>query len=164
MSIHSTIKSQRQRLGMTEQQLADRVGVTRAAVQQWEREGGTAPKRSKQTAVADALGISVLDLMGIEAATQSPEKSQGDSSAPAASRLLDKLNALDIYDLSKEALLLAKHFDMLKNDKDRSVVYIDSLNLIMKTLSDSLTPEAAPPDSESNPLLYRSVPVEKQPV
>ena len=163
MSIHSTIKSQRQRLGMTEQQLADKVGVTRAAVQQWEREGGTAPKRSKQTAVADALGISVSDLMGIEAGTQSPEKSQGDSSAPAASRLLDKLSALDIYDLSKEALLLAKHFDMLKNDTDRNVVYIDSLNLIMKTLSDRIMKDTLPSDGESSPQQYPSAPVEKLP-
>lgn len=68
MSVHSTIKSNRLKLGLTEQQLADRVGVTRAAVQQWEREGGTAPKRSKQVAVAEALGITVAELMCIEVA------------------------------------------------------------------------------------------------
>ena len=55
MSIHATIRSNRLRLGMTEQQLADRAGVTRAAVQQWEREGGTVPRRSKQQDVANAL-------------------------------------------------------------------------------------------------------------
>lgn len=68
MSVHSTIRSNRLRLGLTEQQLANRVGVTRAAVQQWEREGGTAPKRAKQAAVAQALGITVAELMCIEVA------------------------------------------------------------------------------------------------
>lgn len=64
MSIHAIIRSHRLRLGMTEQQLADRVGVTRAAVQQWEREGGTAPRRTKQADVAAALGISLSELLG----------------------------------------------------------------------------------------------------
>ena len=64
MSIHATIRSHRLRLGMTEQQLADLVGVTRAAVQQWEREGGTAPRRSKQDDVAAALGITLAELIG----------------------------------------------------------------------------------------------------
>ena len=64
MSIHATIRSNRLRLGMTEQQLADQVGVTRAAVQQWEREGGTAPRRSKQQDVANALEISLAELLG----------------------------------------------------------------------------------------------------
>jgi transcriptional regulator with XRE-family HTH domain len=36
---------------MTAQQFADAVGVTRAAVQQWEKEGGTAPSRKHQPAV-----------------------------------------------------------------------------------------------------------------
>ena len=64
MSIHSRSKSHRTRLGMTEQQLADSVGVTRAAVQQWEREGGTAPRRSHQAAVAKTLQISLAELLG----------------------------------------------------------------------------------------------------
>lgn len=36
---------------MTTQQFADAVGVTRAAVQQWEKEDGTAPSRKHQPAV-----------------------------------------------------------------------------------------------------------------
>ncbi|MBY0455240.1 MAG: helix-turn-helix domain-containing protein [Burkholderiaceae bacterium] len=63
MSVHSRIRNARLRLGLTEQQLADRSGVTRAAVQQWEREGGTAPRRSKQELVAKALGLTVAELM-----------------------------------------------------------------------------------------------------
>ena len=72
MSIHAISRSHRLRLGMTEQQLADRVGVTRAAVQQWEREGGTAPRRTKQADVAAALGISLSELLGAETGAMLP--------------------------------------------------------------------------------------------
>lgn len=48
---------------MSEQQLADAVGVSRGAVQQWEKPGGTAPKRSNQPLVAKVLGLSVAELV-----------------------------------------------------------------------------------------------------
>jgi SOS-response transcriptional repressor LexA len=48
---------------MTEQQFADAAGVSRGAVQQWERPGGTAPKRRNQPVVARLLGISVAELV-----------------------------------------------------------------------------------------------------
>ena len=49
---------------MSEQQFADAIGVSRGAVQQWERPGGTAPKRSNQQQVAKILGLSVAELVG----------------------------------------------------------------------------------------------------
>ncbi len=48
---------------MSEQQFADAIGVSRGAVQQWERPGGTAPRRSNQQRVATVLGISVVELL-----------------------------------------------------------------------------------------------------
>ena len=48
---------------MSEQAFADALGVTRSAVQQWEREGGTAPNRKKQPQVAALLGLTVAQLM-----------------------------------------------------------------------------------------------------
>jgi len=63
MTTHRLIREGRQRLDMTEQQFADALGVSRGAVQQWERSGGTAPKRSNQPAVAKLLGISVAELV-----------------------------------------------------------------------------------------------------
>lgn len=63
MAIHRLIRQGRLRLGMTEQQFADAAGVSRGAVQQWERPGGTAPKRSNQAQVAKLLGISVAELV-----------------------------------------------------------------------------------------------------
>lgn len=70
MSTAKLIREGRVRLGLTEQQFADAVGVSRGAVQQWER-GTTAPKRNNQAAVARKLGISVPQLMGIDDAPPS---------------------------------------------------------------------------------------------
>src|SRR3954469_21267290 len=63
MTIHRLIREGRRRLGMSEQLFADAVGVSRGAVQQWEKPGGTAPKRSNQPRVAELLGISLAELM-----------------------------------------------------------------------------------------------------
>jgi SOS-response transcriptional repressor LexA len=63
MNINRLIREGRQRLGLSEKQFADAVGVSRGAVQQWEKAGGTAPKRSNQRRVADILGISVAELV-----------------------------------------------------------------------------------------------------
>jgi SOS-response transcriptional repressor LexA len=63
MSIHKLIREGRARLALTEEAFAKLCGVTRATVQQWEREGGTAPARKRQQSVADVLGISVAQLM-----------------------------------------------------------------------------------------------------
>jgi SOS-response transcriptional repressor LexA len=58
------IRDGRQRLGMSEEKFATAVGVTRSAVQQWERVGGTSPKRANQRRVAELLGVSVAELLG----------------------------------------------------------------------------------------------------
>jgi SOS-response transcriptional repressor LexA len=63
MSINTIIREGRLRLGLSEQQFAEAVGVTRGAVQQWEKPNGTAPKRATQPRVAHVLGISVAELM-----------------------------------------------------------------------------------------------------
>ena len=57
------IREGRKRLGMSEQQFADAVGVSRGAVQQWERPEGTLPRRPIQPQVAKVLGISVAELI-----------------------------------------------------------------------------------------------------
>jgi len=62
-AVNRLIRQGRLRLGMTEKQFADAIGVSRGAVQQWERPAGTAPKRGNQPAVARLLGVSVAELM-----------------------------------------------------------------------------------------------------
>jgi transcriptional regulator with XRE-family HTH domain len=63
MSINDLIRRGRKRLKMTEQRFADAIGVSRGAVQQWEKEGGTAPARKHQQAVADLIGVTLGELM-----------------------------------------------------------------------------------------------------
>ena len=77
MSIHSKIREGRARLEMTEQQFADSAGVSRGSVQQWEKEGGTAPRRKNQPAVAKLLGISVAELMAEDGAVVDLGKFRG---------------------------------------------------------------------------------------
>lgn len=48
---------------MSEQQFATAVGVSRGAVQQWERPGGTTPRRTNWRRVAEVLGISIVELL-----------------------------------------------------------------------------------------------------
>jgi SOS-response transcriptional repressor LexA len=69
MSIHQIIKQGRERLQLTEEAFGKLFGVTRGTVQQWEKDGGTAPTRKRQPAVARALGISVAQLMSGNADT-----------------------------------------------------------------------------------------------
>ena len=55
-SIHSRIKSRRLELGLSMQELAKKAGVSAwQTVQQWEKEGGSAPLRARLQSVADAL-------------------------------------------------------------------------------------------------------------
>lgn len=63
MSVNMIIREGRRRLGWSEQQFADAVGVTRGAVQQWEKPNGTAPRRATQPRVAEVLSLSVAELM-----------------------------------------------------------------------------------------------------
>lgn len=63
MSINKLIKAGRQKLGLNEEQFGRLIGVTRGTVQQWEKDGGTAPNRKRQPLVADALGLTVAQLM-----------------------------------------------------------------------------------------------------
>ena len=50
-------------LKLSEQELADVAGLTRSAVQQWEREGGTAPARKHQQKIAAKLKMTVAELV-----------------------------------------------------------------------------------------------------
>jgi transcriptional regulator with XRE-family HTH domain len=64
MSTRDLILAGRKRLKLSQQAFANKCGVSRAAVQQWEQKDGTAPSRAHQPAVAKALGISIAELMG----------------------------------------------------------------------------------------------------
>jgi transcriptional regulator with XRE-family HTH domain len=59
MTINKRIKDRREALGLTMQELATAIEVKAwQTVQQWEKEGGTAPKRSRLEKVAKVLKVS----------------------------------------------------------------------------------------------------------
>lgn len=80
-TIHQRIKSLRETLGLSMEQLAERVSVSWQTVQQWEN-GKTAPKRARLEAVAQALGTSAEYLAVGQAVTPNDSMAEG---SPAAS-------------------------------------------------------------------------------
>lgn len=132
MSIHQRIRAGRKRLGMTEQQFADAVGVSRAAVQQWEKEGGTAPKRNNQAAVAKLLGISVAELV--------------DDASPASSGL------------SAQALALGQLFDELTDRVERARAWNAASEAILRVIQQPASVPAAQPALTENSQRSRNSP------
>lgn len=57
VEMHTVIKTGRKQLGLSITKFANLLGVTRGAVQQWERVGGTLPKRSRFDSIASLLGM-----------------------------------------------------------------------------------------------------------
>ena len=73
-SIHQLIKSAREAKGWSMQHLASEVSKAEAlskpltwqTVQQWEKEGGTAPRRKRMETVAKLLGLDLVSMLGGE--------------------------------------------------------------------------------------------------
>lgn len=63
MGIAERIKELRVRQGMSQSDLARKLGVSAQSVQQWEKPDGTAPKRARLASVAEALGVTVSDIV-----------------------------------------------------------------------------------------------------
>ncbi len=61
MSIGNTIQEHREKIGLTQKELADHAGVTEGAVKAWER-GSRVPKLNALFRLASALGLLLTDL------------------------------------------------------------------------------------------------------
>lgn len=64
MTTGQHIRTARQKAGMTQAQLAERLGIPYQSIGQWERDVRN-PKLDTLKRIADALNISIQDLMGI---------------------------------------------------------------------------------------------------
>lgn len=64
-TIHQRIRRLREARGLTQDQLAALMGLTRQAIQKWESEGDdrTSPTRKREKALAKALGVTVSELV-----------------------------------------------------------------------------------------------------
>lgn len=106
MTTYKRIQAGRKALNLTAQEFADRLGVTRGAVQQWEKAHGTAPSRRHQKAVAAMLGLTIPELMN-------PDPNAGEQlAAPAIQPAATPSNPAQ----SENARVLAVLFDMLPDD------------------------------------------------
>ncbi|MDY3281289.1 helix-turn-helix transcriptional regulator [Dysosmobacter sp.] len=92
MELSEKLTVLRRRAGLSQEQLADRLGVTRQSVSKWE--GGAAmPELGKLVALADLFGVTLDDLVREERAL--PEPGAAESLSPElADRLEQKLDAL----------------------------------------------------------------------
>lgn len=64
------LKAYRKRAGMTQQELAERVGVTPSAISHWETGSVTNIGMDNLRAIADALGVSTADILGTVSSKQ----------------------------------------------------------------------------------------------
>lgn len=139
MSIHRRIREGRERLGMTEQQFADAVGVTRGAVQQWEKEDGTAPARKRQGRVAKLIGLSIAELMGQSEEPHHPPALPTGDGRPTKSTTQSPFPPYPTNtaapSLSDRALDLAKAYDAISGDKRKRDVYIQCIAIIEEASS-----------------------------
>jgi transcriptional regulator with XRE-family HTH domain len=131
MTIHRRIREGRLKLGLTEQQFGERVGVTRAAVQQWERLDGkaTAPSRRHQAAVAHLLGMTVAELISGE--------------VPSGNRST----------LSPQAHMLGEWLDKITEERSRFRAYVAAMQAIV----DHLPGNDLPPTDEHISLVSEEI-------
>lgn len=62
MGVSENIRRYREEFGMTQAQLADRLGVDRTSVTQWES-GTSKPKFSNMSKLADIFGVDIQDIV-----------------------------------------------------------------------------------------------------
>ena len=139
MSVHSQIRQGRLRLNMSEYEFATALGVTRAAVQQWERESGTAPRRSLQKKVAALLGMSVPEMMGYPEHTLSTAEPLAEATHKVSEPIRKWHSPNPPSALSDRALDLALAYDSITDPKRKREVYVKCINLLDPTLSDDNT-------------------------
>lgn len=82
MGFKENLRAIRKGLGLTQQDVADRLDKTREAVTRWES-GATKPTADTLAALADVLGVSTSDLMGDAAARISASLPSRDTRADA---------------------------------------------------------------------------------
>ena len=123
-SIHARIKQRRIELGLSMQVLAEMVGASSwQTVQQWEKEGGTAPKRDRMTAVAKALqtspewlshGITPDQIRDAEAEMSAQVEPGSAADDITQTELLAAFNALQLPAQKQAIIALLRAFGALR--------------------------------------------------
>lgn len=87
MEVGALLKSKREALGLTLEDVAEAVGINKSTILRWERGDINNMKRDKISKLADTLQISPLEILGIEPKNNSLE---------SKSNLAQSLNDLSI--------------------------------------------------------------------
>ena len=87
MEVGALLKSKREALGLTLEDVAEAVGINKSTILRWERGDINNMKRDKISKLADTLQISPLEILGIEPKNNSLE---------SKSNLTQSLNDLSI--------------------------------------------------------------------
>jgi transcriptional regulator with XRE-family HTH domain len=150
MSIHSRIKERRVELGFTSHKaFADAVGVSWQTVQQWEKEGGTAPNRSRIEKVALVLKTTPEWLLqGVGRTWLDPAKDQATAQAgdPSLMLVAEKVNETWLERLNADELRLVQAYRDLENDADRQTMLLTQARLLVsdhKRGNSALRPDQA---------------------
>ncbi len=123
MTFAQKLKDLRTRAGMSQEKLAERVGVSRQAITKWETDKG-APDMDNLMALSDLFGVSVDELLGREARR------------PAEGYLYESVTEYDIVD--------PKRYDMKLGGARRLTVRgYEGEKLRVRLLSDTLAALAA---------------------
>ena len=119
MTFAQKLKELRNRAGMSQEKLAERVGVSRQAITKWETDKG-APEMENLLALSDLFGVSVDELLGREARR------------PAEGFLYESVTEYDVSD--------PKRYDVkLGGARRLSIRGYEGEKLRVRLLSDTLT-------------------------
>lgn len=84
--LSDTIKSLRKKKGLSQAQIAIKLGITQGAVSQWEH-GLTEPASDQLLALAQIFGVSVYELKGVDEPKQKEPATPGGLNARFADRV-----------------------------------------------------------------------------
>jgi transcriptional regulator with XRE-family HTH domain len=135
-TIHSRIKDNRERLKLSMEQLAERIGVKWQTVQQWEN-GKTAPTRKRAEKVAKALELSISELLtGLRESGNSPVKQQPSVPKTEIQQLFDNLQALKEKDpLEADHIIAGLRYRLgkaIRPDIDQRIRKTDTEQILKK--------------------------------
>jgi transcriptional regulator with XRE-family HTH domain len=134
-----TIKAARESLNISQDELADKVGVTRSAVSAWES-GKNGPGRKRIKLLADALGLTQLELLSGKLPT--PQKASGTLVAVQSNG--DEIQIVDIASVAPVLWTKTRQRVLLIEDReghrlgllatDETIQALESCLLILREL------------------------------
>lgn len=124
MSIGLNIKSYRQRAGLTQNELADKLGVARSTVTQWEN-GLSNPRMGMVVRLANTFGVMSSDLVA-------ENNNYSTATDPVLDRLIQSyisLNPEGRVVLAATVETLSKELKALNTQEVRSIIHDDDSHL-----------------------------------